>query len=216
MDSGIAAQTGGGTSNPADARGAERFTLLVRAAKLVADDREYLCVLRDVSATGVKLRLFHAVPEADTYRLELGNGERHGMQVMWRGGDHAGFRFDTPIDVPGLIDDRSNAFPKRQMRINLERPALLNSGALTFNATLHNISQSGACIECDQRLLLRQLVQVEIKGLPALYARVCWRRQPLYGLVFEQGFTLEELARHVARLHQGIALPQGQPAARAL
>jgi hypothetical protein len=61
----------------AELRRAPRFTLLVRAAKLIADGREYLCVLRDASATGVKVRVFHPLPAYQTIELETGNGERY-------------------------------------------------------------------------------------------------------------------------------------------
>ena len=47
-----------GPASGAEARGAERYTVLLRTAKLIAGGAEYLCVLRDISATGVKLRLF--------------------------------------------------------------------------------------------------------------------------------------------------------------
>ena len=45
-----------------DMRGAQRFTLLIRTAKLVSETGEFLCIIRDVSATGLRLRLFHDLP----------------------------------------------------------------------------------------------------------------------------------------------------------
>jgi len=41
----------------AELRAAPRFTLLIRAAKLIADGREFLCIIRDASATGLKPKL---------------------------------------------------------------------------------------------------------------------------------------------------------------
>ena len=46
----------------ADLRGAPRFALLLRVAKLVVNGRERFCVIRDASATGLKVRLFAPLP----------------------------------------------------------------------------------------------------------------------------------------------------------
>jgi hypothetical protein len=106
----------GAVAQPAPASGAElrrapRFTLLVRAAKLIIDGREYLCVLRDASNTGVKVRIFHPLPPYLHIALETGSGERYPMEMMWLKDDHAGFRFFDEIDVQHLIEDRREQFP---------------------------------------------------------------------------------------------------------
>lgn len=198
-----------------EARGAQRFTLLVRAAKLVADGREFLCVLRDASATGVKVRLFHDIPPAHELALELGNGERIPMQMVWQRDDHAGFRFDHEVDIRALLDDKGSEFPKRQLRLRVDRPAILHAHGVNLPGMLHNISQQGACIECDERLMLRERVRIEIPGFEPLYGKVCWRRQPRHGVVFERGFNLEELAQHLLRLQSGIEVDEARRQASA-
>jgi hypothetical protein len=65
-----------------------------------------------------------------------------------------------------------------------------------------NISQQGACVRCDAALAIAQPVRVECALLSPFYAKVRWRRSPLYGLVFEQRFSLEELAR-LAAMQEG-------------
>jgi len=57
-------------------RTAPRFTMLIRGAKLCWKNREYLCIIKDVSETGVSLRVFHEMPAIEAVELELGNGER--------------------------------------------------------------------------------------------------------------------------------------------
>ena len=201
--------TGGLDATPApaslgpEARGAERFTLLVRTAKLVIDGRDYLCVLRDASSTGVKVRLFHAMPPGGSVALELSNGERHPMQMRWNREDHAGFEFDTPIDVKALIDDRGH-YPKRPIRAQAQCEVVISALGREFSAVLRNISQQGLCLESSERLMLRQAVRVKMPGFPEVVARVCWRDHPRYGMVFEYGFGLEELARMLAHL-QGVS-----------
>ncbi|MDE1917396.1 MAG: PilZ domain-containing protein [Sphingomonadales bacterium] len=194
-------------AQPAPASGSElrrapRFTLLVRAAKLIIDGREYLCVLRDASATGVKVRIFHPLPKYLHIALETGSGERYPMELMWLKDDHAGFRFFDEVDIQSLIEDRREQFPRRQIRLRLERPATIHSGSRSWPILVRDISQQGACIETPERLLLRQLVKIDIPGFPQIYAKVCWRQEPRHGLALETSFTMEELALNLMKMHE--------------
>ncbi|MBU6266396.1 MAG: PilZ domain-containing protein [Sphingomonadales bacterium] len=186
----------------AEQRAAPRFTLLLRSAKLVADDREFICVLRDASNTGVKVRLFHPLPEAQKLELELPEGTRHPLELVWERDGHAGFRFVNPVDVHKLIDDGRDNFPRRQLRVQVHNPARVAAHGDIREARILNISQQGACIECDEHLMLRERVRIEADLLPTLTAHVCWRAAPRYGLVFEQSFQLDELARTIQRVQQ--------------
>jgi hypothetical protein len=188
--------------SPEEMRGAPRFTLLVRTAKFLVDGREYLCVLRDASATGCKVRLFHALPQGRVYALETANGDRVPMEVMWHRDDHAGFRFLQMVDVQRLISDNRNALPKRQIRLKVDREATVFASGRSLAVMLRDISQQGACIECADRLMLRQSLSLEVPGFPTIFAKVCWRQTPRHGLVFDKGFLLEETARYMAKLHQ--------------
>ena len=49
-------------------------------------------------------------------------------------------------------------------------------------------------------LAIRQKVKLSARGLPPIIGNVCWRSSDAYGLVFQQLFTFEELARLAAQL----------------
>ena len=57
-------------SAAAEQRAAQRYALMLRAGKLVCDGQEFLCILRDASATGFKARLFHNLPKGAAYELQ--------------------------------------------------------------------------------------------------------------------------------------------------
>jgi hypothetical protein len=65
---------------------------------------------------------------------------------------------------------------------------------------LVNISQQGACIEASGELAVKQQVRLEVPGLPLRFGHVCWRRKYKHGLVFQQSFRLDELARYAFEL----------------
>ncbi|MDE2303380.1 MAG: PilZ domain-containing protein [Sphingomonadales bacterium] len=203
----VAAPAGVGGLEPGppgeeEQRSAPRFTLVLRTARLLADGREYLCVLRDISASGVKIRLFHPLPRCEALELEFEDGLRHRMDVVWCADDHAGLRFAEAVDVPAVLEGRCVTRPRRQMRINVAEPVTLFAGGATVSGRITNLSQQGVCLETEATLSLRERLRLVSDLLPEMVCTVCWRRKPHYGLVFETGFRLDELARLLARLQE--------------
>lgn len=186
-------------------RRAQRFSLLIRTAKLVCESGEFLSVIRDVSVTGVRLKLFHRLPADRHLALELANGEVYFVEKVWERDGHAGFRFAAPIDVHAFIAEVS-PFPRRQVRLRMRIDAAIAAQGLSADALLRDLSQRGAGIETGRQLAIGQPVKLEVEGLPKIMAKVAWRTGKLCGLAFEQVFTLDELARLAAALQ----MPEGK------
>lgn len=181
-----------------DLRIAPRLALTLRAAKLVSPAGEFLCIVRDISATGIKVKLFHSVPAGQRFALELGNCERHRLEQIWERDGYAGFKFsESSIDVAALLDE-TTLFPRRQIRLRLDLQVRLSADGSGQDALLRDISQQGALIESTPQLALGQQLRLKADGLPALTAKIQWRRKSAHGLVFEQAFKLDELARIAA------------------
>jgi hypothetical protein len=180
-------------------REAPRFSLVMRTAKLLCETGEYVCVVRDISATGTRLRLFHAIPPDSHLYLELANGQRYAMERMWQDGDHAGFRFASPIAVAEFVEETS-PHPRRPLRLRLQRSCLATADGRDWRAMLVNMSQQGACIEASGEIPVGQQLRLEVPGIPLRFGHVCWRKKHAHGLVFQQSFRLDELARYALEL----------------
>ncbi|WP_423141476.1 PilZ domain-containing protein [Parablastomonas sp. CN1-191] len=190
-----------------DAMAAPRVTVMMRAGKLVTPAGEFLCILRDVSPTEARLRLFHSLP-ADIERgeIELGSGRRH--QVVRRGdaedGDHAVFAFaDGPLDLAQLVEE-AGPYPRRHLRLKVELPIVLATLSGARMGVLQDISQLGALVITEPQLPLGARVTISGSGLPELDGKVRWRRRDAHGLVFTAGFRLDELARLAADIQAGM------------
>ncbi|WP_427966339.1 PilZ domain-containing protein [Altererythrobacter sp.] len=188
-------------------RSSPRIALLIRAAKLVSAEGEYVCVLRDVSTDGVSLRLFHDLPPGKHFDLVLQTGRNYGIEQIWTSRHEAGFRFEAPIELDKVITEKGR-FPKRGVRLALAIPITLATVQQRVNATVLNLSQQGARIACDALLAIDQNVRIEGGDLGDIRAKVRWRSGTEYGLVFEDTFTLERLARLAARLQNPTLLGQ--------
>jgi len=183
----------------AEQRNAQRFTLLIRAAKLIGPAGEYLCVIRDASETGVSIRVFHELPNEERMLLELQNGDRHEVEVVWSEEDKAGLRFCGPVDISRIVESPSR-FSKRPLRLNVECPAVIVAGGIEHEVEIQDLSQQGAKVGCNYRFPIDQRVTLKARGVPEIQAKVRWRREDSCGLIFETTFQFGELARVVAAL----------------
>ena len=183
-----------------------RFTLLIRAAKLVAGEDEFLVVIRDVSREGLKVRTFHPLPDEGEFAIELANGKRYRVDKVWEDGEIKGFRFQDPVALEHLLAESPGGKRRRPVRVRLTVPVKVFAGVLRCDGVFIDISQNGACMSSQEHLALGQRVRIEcpgllkLTGLPELVGSVRWRRAPLYGLNFEQTFRLDDLARITAQL----------------
>lgn len=194
------AQDGAHQANEfSDLRRQPRFALLLRQAKLIGNGREYLCIVRDVSATGVKLKLFHPLPDGDDFLLEMTTGERFRAIRVWEQEGEAGFRFAPPIDLVRFLAE-AGPFPKRPVRLRVDHPATIHSGGQDHPVMLRDVSRQGGRIETEQMLAIGQKLRLSASQLPSFDATVCWRRHPAYGLVFDQLLSLEQLAQRTSRM----------------
>lgn len=183
-----------------DRRGAPRVTSLIRAAKLVCGQGEFVCVVRDVSENGVRLRCFHDIPNDPSMALELQNGDIFEIERVRGDGNEASYRFkDDAIPIERLVRE-DWAYPRRQMRLNVAIPLALRTLTGIVPATTSNVSQQGCRVEASAPLALAQAIIIEGDHLPPIRAKVRWRRNGECGLVFDDTFSLSDLARTLARL----------------
>ncbi len=192
--------------DPANRRNAPRFALMIRSARLIVDGRDYLCVIRDVSATGMKIRMFHPLPPHRTLAVGLGNGECHAADVAWTDGDHLGLRFHAPTSVDRLLDEDRGPEPRQPIRLRIMLEALIHAGREAMPARFVTIAQQVATIEVPQKLLIDEQVRIQTAMLPPLIARVRSRdrnseRGMTHELAFDSPFRLDELARATMAIH---------------
>jgi hypothetical protein len=180
-------------------RQAPRFTLLIQTAKLIPHHGEFLCIVRDASAEGVRIRHFGFLPPDEFIEFELANGQRFTVQLAWQDEEYAGLKFNQGVNLARIVKLSSSSLPKRQLRLATEIMGRITFADIACPVTIRNLSQQGACIECAERMAVGQLIRLDSELLDPVYAKVRWRKGTVYGLVFEDTLTLERLAEIVAQ-----------------
>ena len=192
-----------GASASDDLRAAPRFTLLIRAAKLIAPNGEFVCVIRDVSESGVSVRMFHRVPDGEQIELHMPAGGQYALKPVWRRDREAGFEFGERVDVAQLIHEVGE-YPKRGMRLGLCFPIALHTLAGRAEGVVENLSQQGARFTSDAMFAIDQTIRIAVEDdcvpFPEVRAKIRWRREHEYGVVFDDTLSLEDFALLAARL----------------
>ncbi len=190
------------SAGDAEQRVAPRYTLLIRAAKLVCEAGEYLCVIRDVSESGISVRTFHRLPDCPHMQVELQNGDRHRLELVWQEEDRAGFRFRELADIARIIASPSR-FAKRAIRLNFTAPAQVTTlDGRSEEVEIVDLSQQGAKITCSCRFAIDERVKISAAGLPETNAKVRWRKVGSCGLIFEDTYQYGDLARIAEQLQR--------------
>lgn len=192
-----------------DARAKPRYTLLIRAAKLVSHHGEFVCVLRDVSESGVSIKLFHQLPHGDPIELHMPGGGVYELKTVWTKDNEAGFEFTKEVDIDRLINE-AGEYPKRGLRLGLFMPIKVSTISGTHEGVIENLSQQGARFECEGLYAIDQTIKLTSEeagsSLRDVRAKVRWRRDNQYGVVFDNTLTLGEFARLAAKLQCPILL----------
>jgi hypothetical protein len=202
-DLGQHAMFGEAIANRAERRSEERFPI-IRTAKLVYGDVEMPCVLRDISNSALRVRIYEPIPDdIQGIELEFGDGDRHSVELVWQRDGHAGLRFPQFADLRSLVGEKG-PFRKRAIRIGVDLPSSVTALGTRHEVKIEDVSHQGARIRCDHPLSIGQQVRIAVPSLGEIYAVVRWREQPVYGLAFIETFRFEDVA-HMAGNLQAIS-----------
>jgi hypothetical protein len=167
-------------------------------AKLCTGRSEELCILRDISDTGLRAEVYCRVEPGEPVVLEMRTGHRVAGAVIWARDSSIGVHFDAPISVPEVLahcsfDDRLGRM--RPPRIEVAMPSLLLVGRQLIDVTICNISQAGLKVRCSEPLTAASELKVRLQGLGQRGAKVRWYRDGESGLQLLQPLTYAEFAQ---------------------
>ena len=174
-------------------RNDERHMTLLRVGSLIIGDRRELCLIRNISAGGMLIRVYSAVAPDTRVSVELKQGEPIPGRTLWSQDEFVGVSFDTPIDILSLLSAPADAPRPRMPRLEVNCIAWVRDDGVVHRTRALNISQGGLRVETTNGLPVGAQVTVTLPGLSPEQGVVRWNDGQSCGITFNRVLALPHL-----------------------
>ncbi len=166
---------------------------LYRVGSMLVENRRELCLIKNISAGGMMVRLYCSVAEGTPVTIELKSGQPiHGC-VSWVNDQQAGVAFDQPVDVIDILSASMSGPRPRMPRIETDCHAMLRDGANSLRVKVCDISQGGVKVACETIIPRGADVVISLPGIEPQRAIACWVEGGFSGIAFNRLVPLGEL-----------------------
>jgi hypothetical protein len=178
---------------PGDRREGERHLTLYRVGSITVGDRRELCLIKNISAGGMMIRAYCAIPQDTALSIELKSGQPVTGKVTWARDHNLGVTFDAAVDVLDILSASADGPRPRMPRVEVDAVATLRDGANVYRLAVCDISQGGLKVEGDPNLEHGCDLSVSLPGLAPQPASLRWRADGHLGISFNRLIPLAEL-----------------------
>lgn len=179
-------------------RGQARHTLILRVGVLEQYSKSSLCLVKNISSSGVQLKCYSRRPVVDGHAsIRVADETPIRGRIVWLDDGIAGMGFDQELDADALLRVRQKLGPARRRstpRINVEASACVRTGGRICYASVCDISSMGARIRTSSPLVRGDRAIITLTDLPAIDAYVRWSTGDEAGLVFETPIPMQLIA----------------------
>lgn len=182
-----------------DRRDGQRHMTLYRVGSILVEDRRELCLIKNISAGGMMIRLYCSISEGTEVTIELKNSQPISGKISWVRDQNAGIAFDHPVDVFDILSNSMDGPRPRMPRVETDGWATLRDGSNALTVRVRDISQGGVRVACETLIPQGTDVVVGLAGLEPQPGIVCWCEGGFTGIAFNRLIPLGELT---AWLHQ--------------
>ncbi|WOK35663.1 PilZ domain-containing protein [Sphingomonas sp. C3-2] len=181
----------------ADRRGAKRFMTILRVGKLVTSGQQRLCLIRNISSSGLMAHVYAPHAVGDKVEIELKADQPLRGEIVWVRDEHIGVRFDGQIEVQDILTGRTTIEGRkpRAPRIEVEARARVKVDNTVYRVAVRDISQGGICIDLDEPLKQGDDAVVTVDGMEQMSAIVRWCHEGQVGLSFIKPVAFDDLIR---------------------
>jgi PilZ domain len=177
-----------------------RFKLILRVGVLEQGGRSALCLVKNISSSGVQLKCYaRPVIGAAASLRAADEAPLHG-RLLWMEGDVAGMSFDHELGGAALLRVQQKLRPHRRRttpRVNVRAAACLRSGGRIYPAAVCDISSMGARIKTTSPLKAGDRAVISLGDLPSLESFVRWTDGDEAGVIFETPIPMQIIANWI-------------------
>ena len=176
-----------------DRRDGERLMTLYRVGSVVIESRRELCLIKNISAGGMMIRLYCSVADGTPVTVELKSGQPIQGKISWTKDQTAGVAFDQPVDVIDILSNSMEGPRPRMPRIEVNCHATIREGANMLRVAVCDVSQGGLKIQTDTIFAQGADVIVTVAGLEPQPGIACWNMNGYAGITFNRLLPLGDL-----------------------
>ncbi len=175
---------------PTERREGDRHMTLYRVGSLAIGERRELCLIKNISAGGMMVRAYCAIPEGTRLTVELKCGQPIAGSVTWFRDPNVGIAFDQPIDVIDILSTSMQGPRPRMPRMEVQGLVTIREGASTYRLRACDISQGGLKVQGETMIALGADVVVTCPGLEPQRGVVRWSEGDQMGVTFNRNLPL--------------------------
>ena len=188
----------------------QRQVALLRVALLHAGGSKELCVVRNISSSGLSARVYRKLAGGEHVQIEFRSGELLSGAVVWERDWEVGIVFPALIDVEAVLASRwvtESGRGRSLPRIEVGCRGRLKMGPQTYNVELQDISQGGAKVKTQTPLVDKGDAVLTLPDLPPVAGVVRWVGGTNVGISFNECIPFEQLARWIQAHRAGLIGP---------
>lgn len=196
---------------PTERRTDDRLIAILPAAKLVSENSNYICRIKNISAGGLMAEVVCPLEVGSGVYIEFNSDQRIPGQVVWTREGSLGIKFDQDVDLRELLANRSQrrGLRPRPPRLQVTCGATVQIGKLYHHVEVHDISLGGMKVAINDWQCAGRDVIVTIESLRPVRGRIRWYRDGNAGIVFEKPLSFEELAEWMGKRLEVASLRTG-------
>jgi hypothetical protein len=178
----------------------KRFTLILRVGVLEQMDKSSLCLVKNISSTGVQIKFYTHPVVGNEATIRVADEPPVKGHVVWVKGDVAGLSFDEELDSARVLRVRDKLGPNRRRsvpRVSVNAAATLRAGGRARPATIRDISSLGARLHTGSSLNEGDRAVIAFAELAPITAFVRWCDGEEVGLSFETPIPMQVIAHWI-------------------
>ena len=186
-------------ANDADRRQHARNIKVMRVARLSNRqlDAEGLGMVRDVSSGGMMIDAHFKLDIGQSVTIALLDDQELSGEIVWQDGNTVGVRFNSPTPIDSILAKpalKSDGKRARLPRFSVNKTAQIVIGSKISPATICDVSQRGAKLQCDTKIGMHDNVLIKLGEHRPVRGTVKWRCGELTGVEFHRLLSVDELA----------------------
>lgn len=183
-------------------RSDDRHLSLLRVGSMMIGERRELCLIKNISAGGMKVRPYCDLAEGDQLTIELKTGMSVPGSVTWVRDGNAGVTFSQPVDVLEILSQSASGPRPRMPRIEVDCPGTVRDGAHVHRVRVRDVSQGGVKVECPAALTTGVDLAVTLPGLETQAGVACWYDDGVAGISFNRLLPLGDLVEWLKAMRE--------------